>query len=65
MKDTLHFAVLVEEGTNPVEFNYCRLRLKEAGIRVSVVGRDKREYRLEDHSLGYADMTAAELELAE
>ncbi len=63
MKKKLHFAVFVEEGTNPTEFNYCRLRLKEAGFRVTVIGRNKLEYRLEDHSLGYADMTAAELEV--
>jgi hypothetical protein len=53
----LHFAVLLERDTNPTEFNYSHLRLKEAGARVTVVGLDRLEYRLEDFSTGYADAT--------
>jgi protease I len=48
---------LLEENTNPTEFNYSRLRLVEAGARVTVIGLDRLEYRLEDHSSGYADTT--------
>ena len=57
MLEGLHFAVLVARDTNPTEFHYCRLRPKEAGARVTVVGLDRLAYRLEDHSLGYADVT--------
>jgi protease I len=51
----LRFAVFVERDTNPTEFNYIRLRLIEAGAAVTVIGLDRLEYRLEDHSTGYAD----------
>jgi protease I len=51
----LHFAILLEKDTNPTEFDYSRLRLTEAGARVTVVGLDRLEYRLEDHSRGHAD----------
>lgn len=51
----LQIAVLVERGTNPTEFNYARLRLREAGAQVIVVGIDRYEYELEDHSLGRVD----------
>lgn len=57
MLNGLHFALLLEEDTNPTEFTYSRLRLIEAGARVSVIGLDRLEYRLEDHSIGYADTT--------
>jgi protease I len=51
----LHFAVLVERGTNPTEYNYVRLRLREAGARVTAIGLDRLSYELEDHSIGHAD----------
>ena len=51
----LHFAVLLERDTNPTEYNYSRLRLKEANAQVTVVGLDRLDYRLEDHSTGHAD----------
>jgi putative intracellular protease/amidase len=35
MLENLTFAVLLEEGTNPIEFDFARLRLKEAGAVVS------------------------------
>ncbi len=57
MLNHLHFAVLLEEDTNPTEYTYSRLRLIEAGARVTVIGLDRLEYRLEDHSIGYADTT--------
>ena len=57
MLTDLHFAVLLEEDTNPTEFNYSRLRLIEAGAQVTVISLDRLEYRLEDHSIGYADTT--------
>ena len=53
----MHVAVLLERDTNPTEFNYTRLRLKEAGARVTVIGLDRLEYQLEDHSTGRADTT--------
>jgi protease I len=56
-----HLAVLVEEGTNPIEFHYCRLRLLEAGARVTVVGSRRLEYRLEDHSTARVDATAQQV----
>lgn len=55
----LHFAVLLGEGTNPTEFHYIRLRLKEAGARVTVIGLEPREYSLEDHSTASADVGVA------
>jgi protease I len=61
MLEGLHFAVLLEENTNPTEFDYSRLRLKEAGAQVTVIGLDRLDYRLEDHSYGYADVTIAQL----
>jgi len=57
MLNGLHFAVLLEEDTNPTEYTYSRLRLIEAGARVTVIGLDRLQYRLEDHSIGYADTT--------
>ncbi len=53
----LHFAVFLEENTNPTEFNYSRLRLKEAGAQVTVIGLERLDYRLEDQSPGHADTT--------
>ncbi len=55
MLQGLHFAVLLEEHTNPLEYHYSRLRLKEAGATVTVIGLDRLEYPLEDHSLAHAD----------
>jgi protease I len=55
MPTDLHIAILLERDTNPIEFNYSRLRLKEAGIQVTVIGLNQLEYRLEDYSFGYAD----------
>jgi len=63
-KDTLsdlQVAVLVEQGTNPQEFHYCRLRLIEAGAKVVVVGNHRLEYELEDHSAVKADVVIEEV----
>jgi protease I len=46
----------LERGTNPTEYDYIRLRLREAGARVTVVGLGRLAYELEDHSVGYADL---------
>jgi protease I len=51
----LRFCVLLERGANPTEFNFIRLRLREAGAQVTVVGLGASEYELEDHSVGCAD----------
>jgi protease I len=51
----LQIAVLLERGTNPTEFHYSRLRLREAGAQVTVIGLDRLAYELEDHSVGHAD----------
>lgn len=61
MLSGLSFAVLLEEGTNPTEYQYIRLRLKEAGAKVIVIGLERLEYKLEDHSFGYAEITADQL----
>ncbi len=58
MLEGLHIAVLLEQDTNPTEFHYTRLRLREAGAHVTVVGLDRLDYRLEDHSAGRADAAA-------
>jgi protease I len=57
----LCFAVLVERGTNPTEFHYGRLRLREAGAQVTVVSLGRSEVELEDHSVGYADLSIEEM----
>ena len=57
----LHVAVLVEHGTNPTEFQYCRLRMREAGATVMVVGNEELEVSLEDHSRARADVIASQV----
>ena len=61
MLEGLRLAVLLEQDTNPAEFHTSRLRLKEAGAQVTVVGLDRLDYRLEDHSMGRADVTIGQL----
>ena len=58
----LSLAVLLERGTNPTEFQYGRLRLREAGAQVTVIGLGRSEYELEDHSIGYADVSIDEVD---
>jgi len=57
----LRFAVLLADGTNPVEFHYCRLRMLESGAEVTVVGPSGLDYRLEDHTAARADVTIREV----
>jgi protease I len=52
----LQLAVFLEEGTNPIEYHYSRLRLNEAEMQVTVIGLDRLEYKLEDHSTAWADI---------
>jgi protease I len=61
MLQGLRVAVLVERGTNPTEFQYSRLRLKEAGATVVVVSNDALEVTLEDHSRVRADATVSQV----
>lgn len=61
MLEGLHFAVLLEEGTNPLEYNYIRLRLMEEEALVTVVGTDRLDYMLEDHSYARADIIVSEV----
>ena len=51
------FAVFVGRGSNPTEFHYCHLRLKEARAAVTIIGLDRLKYRLEDLPLGFAKTT--------
>ena len=53
----LRLAVLVERGVNEIEFHLCRLRLREAGAEVVVIGNCQLEYEGEDHEALYADVT--------
>lgn len=55
MLSGLRVAVLLEQGTNPLEYHYCRLRLVEAGAEVTVMGSQRLDYQLEDHSTARAD----------
>ncbi|MCA1791349.1 MAG: DJ-1/PfpI family protein [Thioalkalivibrio sp.] len=42
--DHKHVAILVEDGYQELELHYPRLRMLEAGLRVSVVGAGQPEY---------------------
>jgi protease I len=57
----LRFCVLLERGTNPTEYHYIRLRLREAGAQVTVVGLGASEYELENHSIGGTDASIGQL----
>jgi len=57
----LRIAVLLEQGTNPLEYHYCRLRLVEAGAEVTVVGNERLVYDLEDHSTARADAVISDV----
>jgi protease I len=61
MLEGLRVALLAERGTNPTEFQYSRLRLKEAGATVVVVGNHELEYALEDHSRASTDVTVGQV----
>ncbi len=53
----LRVAVLLERGVNEVEFHYSRLRMREAGAEVVVVGNEQLEYVGENHGWTQADIT--------
>ena len=53
-----HVAILVEDGYQELELHYPRLRLLEAGMRVSVVGAGKSEYASEKGYTVHADIGA-------
>ncbi len=55
--DGLKVAVLLEDGVNEVEFHYSRLRLKEAGADVVVIGNDRLDYHGELFEELHADIT--------
>ncbi len=60
--DDKHVAILVEDGYQELELHYPRLRMLEAGLRVSVVGAGKPEYA---SAMGYtvkADFSADEVD---
>lgn len=53
----LRLAVIVERGVNEIEFHLCRLRPREAGAEVVVVGNHRLVYEGEDHEALCADAT--------
>jgi protease I len=53
----LKVAVLLERGVNEVEFHYNRLRMREAGAEVVVIGNSELEYTGENHGNLHADVT--------
>jgi protease I len=61
----LRVAVLLERGVNEVEFHYSRLRMREAGADVVVVGSKRLEYIGENHGRTQADVTIEEVDAAD
>ncbi len=53
----LKVAVLLERGVNEIEFHYSRLRMREAGAEVVVVGNKQLDYIGENHGRTQADLT--------
>jgi protease I len=53
----LRVAVLLERGVNEVEFHYNRLRMREAGAEVVVVGNKQLDYVGESHGRTQAHLT--------
>jgi len=60
----LKVAVLVERGVNEIEFHHSRLRLREAGAEVVVVGNLALDYTGEDHEHVWADVTIDQIDAA-
>jgi protease I len=58
-------AILIEQGVNEIEFHTIRLRLREAGADVVVVGNHELEYCGEDHERLRADRTIDQVEAAD
>ena len=61
----LRVAVLLERGVNEVEFHYNRLRMREAGAEVVVVGNKQVDYIGENHGRTQADVTIDQADAAE
>ncbi|HEY63294.1 MAG TPA: DJ-1/PfpI/YhbO family deglycase/protease [Caldilineae bacterium] len=61
----LKVAVLLERGVNEIEFHYSRLRLREAGAEVLLVGNDRLDYTGEDHTRLHADVTIDQVDAAD
>jgi protease I len=61
----LRVAVLLERGVNETEFHYSRLRVREAGAEVVVVGNKQLEYLGENHGRTQADLTIDQADAAE
>jgi protease I len=61
----LRIAVLVERGTNEIEFHFCRLRMREAGANVVVVGNQQLAYTGEGHGSLLADKTIEQVNPAD
>ncbi len=60
----LRIAVLLERGVNEVEFHYNRLRMREAGAEVVVVGNKELDYIGENHGRTQADVTIDQVDAA-
>ena len=61
----LKVAVLLERGMNEIEFHHNRLRLREAGAEVVVVGNHALDYAGEDHAHLRADVTVDQVDAAD
>lgn len=61
----LKVAVMLERGVNETEFHHNRLRLREAGAEVIVVGNDALDYTGEDHGRVRADVTIDQVDAAD
>jgi protease I len=61
----LKVAVLLERGVNETEFHYNRLRMREAGAEVIVVGNDRLDYIGETHGKLRADITIEQVSAAD
>lgn len=60
--DDKHVAILVEDGYQELELHYPRLRMLEAGLRVSVVGAGEPEYASAKGYTVKADVSADEID---
>ena len=63
--DGLRVAVLLERGVNETEFHYNRLRMREAGAEVVVVGNRQLDYIGENHGRVQADVTIDQVDAAD
>ena len=63
--DGLRVAVLLEQGVNEIEFHYSRLRMREAGADVIVVGNKQLDYIGENHGNTQADILIDQVDPSE